>query len=153
MESLEYDPILLEFAKKGEQLAVEIPNLIQSGRMVEYEIALIVLHQAIELILKASCLKRNIDIWLEGGTTICFRDAMKKGGKGHLENDDLKYLAALNQLQHGAMFDIRIPKDWLLWRCLQITSKLLTVIGIDSDEIPLVVEKLAEILNQKSEGD
>jgi hypothetical protein len=157
MESLEYDPILLEFAKKGEQLAVEIPNLIQSGRMVEYEIALIVLHQAIELILKASCLKRDINIWREGTTTICFGDAMKKGGKGHLEKDDLKYLAALNQirntLQHGAMFDVRIPKDWLLWRCLQTTSKLLTKIGIDSDEMPLVVEKLAEILNQKSEGD
>lgn len=157
MESLEYDPILLEFARKGEQLAVEIPNLIQNGRMVEYEIALIVLHQAIELILKASCLKRNINIWREGAKTICFGDAMKKGGKGHLENDDLKYLAALNQirntLQHGAMFDVRIPKDWLLWRCLQTTSKLLTKIGIDSDEMPLVIEKLAKILNRKSEGD
>ena len=149
------DPITISlFAEKAELLAVEVPKLIKTQREIEFSIATIITHQAVELALKAVSLNRGKQILEGSGKTIPFEVAIDRGGKGILENEEIHQLNVLNyirnQIQHSALFRTEYPLDTIIQQALVIIDKLFKHLGRESDEFDMVIK--GEILKITQEG-
>lgn len=149
-----YFEIINLFAEKSELLAVEAYSIFNVEREICKIIGIIIIHQAVELALKALCLHQGIMIFIKGDLTLSFPVAMNKI-KGVITDQDKKILRILhihrNSYQHSAIFDISRINKWLVIDALSIINEILDEIGCKSNEINLILE-LSDLADRENNG-
>ena len=112
--------IIRRFSEKSELLAAESYEIfkkkviIKPGENIHQIIGIIIIHQAVELALKAHCIYIERTIHKSGNYTISFEEALKRSGDVVIGNDRevLKILNNMrNNYQHSAIFDISSQLD------------------------------------------
>lgn len=137
------------FAGKSELLAVSSFDLYSKDEEIYSIIGFIIIHQAVELILKASCIFHGISIAATGGKTITFEEALKRNSN-HLSKDEKHILYILNNkrnaFQHDAIFDVSDTElsNSIFNDTLSIIQKMFTKINYNASELEILLEDKGE---------